>query len=219
MTKYVLRSRHNLDDERTSENGMPTAVSNNVTTLQPSRRGLASLSSEDFFKLMVSELRNQDPLEPAKTADMIGQVSQIRSIELNGKLAETLDQLSRQQRTGGMADLMGKFVRAVITDDQGVETTREGVVTAVRFERDGSAILELDTGDAVPADAVTHVSTLEQLAAGTESSRSAKSAQAAAATRGSGDLPGAEADPKAAARSARPDRKPPWFTLGGILNL
>ncbi len=38
-------------------------------------RGLSGLKSEDFFNILVTELKQQDPFEPAKTADMIGQVS------------------------------------------------------------------------------------------------------------------------------------------------
>lgn len=137
-------------------------------------RGIGSLRSEDFFRIMISELRQQDPLQPAKTADMIGQVSQIRSIELSGKLTTTLDQLARQQRTAGASDLLGKYVAAQTATVDGRTTVVEGVVTGVRYTGDGLAILDLDNGGQVPASAVTLVTTVEQHEA----------AQTAAATRG-----------------------------------
>src|SRR5262245_48406532 len=92
-------------------------------------RGVASLSSEDFFKIMISELRQQDPLSPAKTSDMISQVSQIRSIELSGRLTDTLDQIAGQQRTAGASDLLGKFVAAATAGPDGQALVTEGVVT------------------------------------------------------------------------------------------
>lgn len=128
-----------------------------------SQQGLAQLSSEDFFKLLVTEMQNQDPFEPSSTSDIIGQVSQIRTIEQNGKLTETLDAMTNQQRMGGASELIGKFVQAVTVDADGEPRLHEGVVTAVRFLSDGSAVLELDNGDAVSADTVARVTNLSDM--------------------------------------------------------
>lgn len=134
-------------------------------------RGMQSLRSEDFFKLLVTELQHQDPLEPSKTADMISQVSQIRSIELSGSLNKTLDQLAQQQHLAGTSDMLGKFVQAEVADAGGTVSYYEGVVTGVRFDADGTGLLELDNGVAIPASAVTNIMTPEraaQLAAATQ---------------------------------------------------
>lgn len=126
-------------------------------------RGTSALKSEDFFKILISELRNQDPLEPNKTADMIGQVAQIRSIELNGQLSETLDTMTRQQRTAGASEMLGKFVSAVAATDAGSEQLVSGLVTAVNFNDKGEALLELDTGVAVRSADVRWVSSLDEV--------------------------------------------------------
>jgi len=123
-------------------------------------RGLGGLKSEDFFRLLVTELRQQDPFEPTKTADMLSQVSDIRNIELSGRLSEALDQLARQQRLGGLSELIGKSVSAIVLAADGTEQLVEGVVTGVRFDPDGTAILELDNGAAVRAQDVQRVSTV-----------------------------------------------------------
>jgi flagellar basal-body rod modification protein FlgD len=120
-------------------------------------RGVTSMKSEDFFKLLVTELQQQDPLEPSKTSDMIGQVSQIRSIELSKQLTDALSQLTHQQHTAGASELIGKSITATMTADDGTEQETTGIVTGVRFDTDGSAVLELDTGQAVPAANVTHI--------------------------------------------------------------
>lgn len=126
------------------------------------QRGLGTMKSEDFFRILVTELQNQDPFQPAKTSDMISQVAQIRDIELSGKLTSTLDQLTAQQRTIGASDLIGKFVVARLAGPDGAPVDIEGVVTGVRFDTDGSAVLELDTGTAVPVSAVQRVTSVEQ---------------------------------------------------------
>lgn len=134
---------------------------------QPPRqaRGVNSLRSEDFFKLLVTELQQQDPLEPTKTGDMIGQVSQIRSIEQNERLNAALQRMSDQQRTTGSTELLNKYVVAQTTDGAGNTVNAEGVVTGVRFASDGAALLDLDNGQTIRAQDVRTVTTVEQMQA------------------------------------------------------
>ncbi|HMQ16280.1 MAG TPA: flagellar hook capping FlgD N-terminal domain-containing protein [Phycisphaerae bacterium] len=135
-----------------------------VGAVQPQAdRGLQGLRSEDFFRILVTELQQQDPLEPSKTSDMIGQVADIRSIELNTQLSEALQQLVRQQRTAGLSEYLGKFVAATGTSAGGPSVV-SGVVAGVRFLPDGVALLDLDNGQAVRASDVVFVTTLEQAA-------------------------------------------------------
>jgi flagellar basal-body rod modification protein FlgD len=126
------------------------------------QRGLSSLNSEDFFKILVAEMRQQDPLEPAKTADMISSVSQIRSIELSSRLTSALEQMASQQRTAGASELLGKFIQAQVMGPDGAPVNVAGVVTGVRFNPDGVAVLELDSGLAVRAADVAWVTTVEE---------------------------------------------------------
>src|SRR5438046_7481936 len=105
----------------------PNAAASASAGTQPPA-GLQSLQSQDFFKMLITELQQQDPLQPAKTQDMIGQVSQIRSIELSKQLTDTLGVLSRQQRTSGASELLGKFVSADFGDPSGQVATLSGTV-------------------------------------------------------------------------------------------
>ena len=134
-----------------------------TTATPPAQRGLASLASEDFFKILVTEMQNQDPFEPSDSSDLISQVSQIRTIEQSDTLTRTLDLLTQQQRLGGVTGLIGKFVQAIAVGPDGNQALYEGIVTSVFFNADGSAVLELDTGQAVPADAVVRVTTLDEV--------------------------------------------------------
>ena len=125
-------------------------------------RGLSAMKSEDFLRILVTEMQNQDPFEPAKTADMISQVSQIRSIELSGKLTDTLDLLTRQQRIDGGSQLIGKYVQALTTAPDGSQMLQEGVVTGIRFGANGLVLLELDSGEVVSATDVIRVTTVDE---------------------------------------------------------
>jgi flagellar basal-body rod modification protein FlgD len=135
-----------------------------TTPAPPGQGGLGSLASADFFKILVTEMQNQDPFEPSDSSDLISQISQIRSIEQSDTLTNTLSLLTQQQRLGGVTGLIGKFVQAVAVGPDGSETLYEGVVTSVFFNADGSAVLELDTGQAISADKVVRVTTLDEVA-------------------------------------------------------
>jgi len=143
-------------------------------------RGTSGLRTEDFFKLLVTELKQQNPFEPAKTADLIGQVSQIRSIELSKNLTDVLSQIAGQQRTLGAGELLGKYVTAVTTASDGTQQQVSGLVTSLRFESDGTAMLELDNGQCVRVADVILVTTSEnapgQAAASDESADSDQAA-------------------------------------------
>jgi len=188
-----------------------SAIGQTLGTAGPTpASGLSGLESKDFFRILVSELKQQDPFEPAKTADMISQVSQIRSIELSGQLTKTLEQMTRQQRVSGAGELIGKYVMATISTPDGSVATIEGVVTGVRFGADGVVVLELDTGQLLRADDVTWITTLEALdAVGTPDEATAPSAA---------DDDGAKSD-ATARRRAQPQQPPSWLSLDPSLRL
>jgi len=165
-------------------------------------RGLGALRSEDFFRILVTELQQQDPFEPTKTSDMINQVAQVRAIEMSGRLNETLDALAHQQRTGEFSNLIGKYVTARVVGPDGTVQTVEGVVTGVRFDQDGVPLLELDTGDIVRARDVERITTLEVAElTGEETDEAADADKQAAASR----------------RLTRP--REPWFQLDTKIRL
>lgn len=163
-----------------------------------SQRGLSAMKSEDFFRILVTELQQQDPFEPTKTADMIGQVSQIRTIEQSTALNDTLSELTRNQRVGGSSDLIGKYIVASTQTEGGEPNIVDGVVTGVSFGPDGAASLELDNGLRVPMSGVTNVMTVEE-------------AEARLAAAGQNLTPGANAEGDKAEATARRREPANWL--------
>lgn len=125
------------------------------------RTGMAGLRSEDFFRILVTELQSQDPLAPSDTGEMIAQVSQIRSIEQANALNETLEKLAEHKPLGESSALIGKFITARLTDANGNPSQLTGLVTGVRFEADGTVMLELDNGQSVRLADVVAVSSVD----------------------------------------------------------
>jgi flagellar basal-body rod modification protein FlgD len=110
------------------------------------------LKSEDFINMMVTQLQNQDPLEPAKNDQLLAQMSQIGQLESSTALQEQLSKMVVQNNIGAAGNLIGKSVTGSFPDG----TTTDGTVTAVRVE-DGNVVLELDNGAAIQMDDVISI--------------------------------------------------------------
>ena len=111
-----------------------------------------NLKTEDFIKMMLTQLQNQDPLEPAKNQELLAQMSQIGQLQTSNDLQTTLKGLALQNQIGAGGQLIGKQVEGLDADAEVVR----GVVTSVRVK--GSDIeLELDNGKKLPLNSVTAI--------------------------------------------------------------
>jgi flagellar basal-body rod modification protein FlgD len=112
----------------------------------------ADLSSDEFMKILLSELTNQDPLEPTDSGAVLEQLSSIRSIESQVKLQDSLEALVTQNAISSSANMIGKIIAGLDSNNE----TVTGLVISVRVQ-DGQPILQLDDGTAIPADRVTEI--------------------------------------------------------------
>lgn len=94
------------------------------------------LSSEDFVKIMLTELSNQDPLAPNDSKAILEQISSIRSIESDLSLKTALESLVKQSQFSSAGGLIGKGVTGRLSDGAIVE----GLVLSVANGREGPAV-------------------------------------------------------------------------------
>jgi flagellar basal-body rod modification protein FlgD len=71
---------------------------------------LSSVSLNDFLKMLVTELQNQDPLSPMDDAQILQQVSQIKAIESNQRLSDTLTSMQTQDNLMAASTMLQKTV-------------------------------------------------------------------------------------------------------------
>ena len=112
-----------------------------------------NLKTEDFINMMVVQLQNQDPMEPAKNQELLAQMSQIGQLQSSSQLQETLKSVMTQSSISSAGALIGKAVAGVLADGK---TAVSGVVSSVRVI-DGNVTLELDSGYALPMANVSGV--------------------------------------------------------------
>lgn len=107
--------------------------------------GMSALSSEDFSKIIFTELSNQDPMSPNDTNALLQQVSTLRSIQADTDLSDRLKSLVRQNQFAAGATLLGKRVSGISDQNQ----RASGTVKAVSNTADG-AVVTLSTGERIP---------------------------------------------------------------------
>src|SRR5918993_3686459 len=120
-----------------------------ATGASPARKNF-QLETEDFIKMMITQLQNQDPMEPAKNQELLAQMSQIGQLQSATTLQESLKGMVLQNQIGAAAGLIGKTVQGLDNADQPVT----GLVNSVKVTADG-VNLELDSGKSLPLSRVT----------------------------------------------------------------
>src|SRR5688500_19596295 len=133
-------------------NGIGALASTTPPTGSTASKKNFELKTEDFIKMMITQLQNQDPMEPAKNQELLAQMSQIGQLQSATTLQESLKGMVTQNQIGSAAALIGKNVQGLDTSDDPVT----GVVTSVRVESDGVS-LELDNGTRLPLTRVTSI--------------------------------------------------------------
>lgn len=110
--------------------------------------GLSQLGSDAFLKLLVAQLRYQNPLQPTDPSSMLGQTAQFTTVETLQGISDMQRELMGLQQALGAMGMIEKHVKAIDSDGQLVE----GNVEKVAFGEEG-AILTID-GKQVPLDSV-----------------------------------------------------------------
>jgi flagellar basal-body rod modification protein FlgD len=121
----------------TIPNTLSTAAANE--SFSGSAKAIDDIDMGTFLRLMITELQNQDPLNPLDNKDMLAQISQIREVGATDKLTETLESVLLGQNIASSTNLIGADVDAVSDDNQRVS----GTVTRVSIEN-GQPKLHLD---------------------------------------------------------------------------
>jgi flagellar basal-body rod modification protein FlgD len=92
---------------------MPTVPSSTATSPTGTPGATVSgpaLGKDDFLKLLVGQLKNQDPMNPSSDTDFIAQMAQFSQLEQTTNMAQANTQLIQMQRGQRAVQLLGKTV-------------------------------------------------------------------------------------------------------------
>jgi flagellar basal-body rod modification protein FlgD len=127
------------------------SLPNDVGTQLPGKDKL-QLKAQDFIKMMITQLQQQDPMEPAKNDQLLAQMSQISQLQSSTQLSDSLKGMVQQNQIGSAATLIGKTVQGLDGNNDPIS----GLVTSVRVSDDGAS-LQLDNGQELMMTRVTSI--------------------------------------------------------------
>ena len=137
---------------------MPTVPNTTAATGTTPTTGSADstgtiLGKDDFLKLLVGQLKNQDPLNPTSDTDFIGQMAQFSQLEQTTNMAAANEKLIAEQRGARAVALIG---RTVTYPDATTGAPTTGVVERVEWI-DGKPSLTVGGAFGIDPDSVTAV--------------------------------------------------------------
>lgn len=102
-------------------------TANPQSTTQTAAPG-GELGKDAFLKILLAQMRNQDPLNPADGTAMIAQLAQFSSLEQMQNLNSKIDQLLEVQLLGELSGLVGKVVSFQGENDEVYEGTVQSLI-------------------------------------------------------------------------------------------
>lgn len=127
--------------------------------------GNSMLGKDEFLKLLITQLQNQDPTNPMDDREFIAQMAQFSSLEQMQNMTKAMESLllsQQQSQLMGYTNFIGKDVKwhelTEEKDKEGNFIVKEGngVIQSVQF-KDGEAIFTLTDGKTIGSGNISGV--------------------------------------------------------------
>jgi len=115
-----------------------SAASSNAATATTAKT--TAFDGSEFMQILLAQLKNQNPLEPMDNQQMMNQMVSLNTMQEIQAMSANIKQLSGSNTASLAASLIGKQVKAALSDG----TTIEGVVDSTTI---ANGIYFLNIGD------------------------------------------------------------------------
>lgn len=103
----------------------------------------ASTIQTDYMKLLVTQLKNQNPLEPLDNKDMAAQLAQFSQLQQTENLNTSFSKVLESVQRSYASSLIGKDISYATQTDDGTSQTSTGNVKEVTIGAEGAILLNL----------------------------------------------------------------------------
>lgn len=111
-----------------------TATGATDTTAQTTGASKSMMNKDDFLKLLIGQMQNQDPLNPMDPSESMGQMTQFAILEQMTNLGSTTSAAASNEYDAQAVALIGKTVTYY---DPVLRDSVTGVVESVKFTSNG----------------------------------------------------------------------------------
>jgi len=106
-----------------------------VGTSATGDKGVDTKADKDMFlKLLVAQMKYQDPSKPTDASAFLAQTAQFTLVEKMGALADAQEESAATSQLQAATGLVGSTVTWSFKDDKGVTSDKSGVVEAVTIK-------------------------------------------------------------------------------------
>ena len=125
----------------------------NSQFVEKNKTGFAGLTADDFMRMLITQLQNQDPTDPMGNDELLSQLATMQNLQSNVELANVLTSFTSNQQLTAAANFIGKTVTGRRTSDQ-----REVTGIADRaFLKDGETYIGIGS-DEIALSSITGIS-------------------------------------------------------------
>ncbi|WP_146816450.1 flagellar hook assembly protein FlgD [Halobacillus faecis] len=124
--------------------------------------GSSTLDKDDFLKILMTQIQNQNPLDPMKDKEFISQMTQFSSLEQMTNMSQSFQRFMDSQSMSPLiqySGMIGKEVSYPVYDQETglLNRTETDVVLSVN-QNGGETYLELQSGKKISVEEITKVS-------------------------------------------------------------
>ncbi|MEO3945100.1 flagellar hook capping FlgD N-terminal domain-containing protein [Gorillibacterium sp. CAU 1737] len=142
------------DNAVSTKNVWPYYSSGNTSTAAKADQ---SLGKDQFMKILIAQLKNQDPMNPMKDQEFIAQMAQFSSVE---QLSNMANEMKLLRLSAGLSpELIDKKVTWEAKDSTGATVTQSGIVTGLSMKK-GVQYVQVDGKD-ISVELLTRVEKAE----------------------------------------------------------
>ena len=116
----------------------------------PTNASKSSVDYQSFLKLLIAQMKNQDPTSPMESTEYVAQIAAFSQVEQSVQMNQKLDQMLQGSSLSQAASLIGHTV----TSEDGEQT---GVVKEVKLASSG-LIAVTESGTEIPVTSGVKVS-------------------------------------------------------------
>ncbi len=132
--------------------GTGSALNGSNSALSTASNGLSSITQSEFLQLLLTQLQNQNPLDPMTDSDFAQQLATLSEVGSIDTLSTNLTSLLQAQQLYGASSLIGRTVTYL---PSGASGPSQGVVSGLSVQK-GTVDLTVNNTD-VPLSQVSSI--------------------------------------------------------------
>ncbi|HWO97858.1 MAG TPA: flagellar hook assembly protein FlgD [Bacillus sp. (in: firmicutes)] len=136
-----------------------------LSNYQPKTRqtGTDTLGKDDFLKILMTQLQNQDPSNPLEDKDFIAQMAQFSTLEQITNMSKAFESFADHQSQSNLIQYQ-QFVGKSVTWHKIMEGAEgntqvqegEGIIQSIQY-KDGAAIFTLENGTEIGPESISQI--------------------------------------------------------------